>query len=185
MSAPIQNLVISLGVMQLAKRVPFDDPVTLNYVRVAYVSVQVLILGVYYYLSTIVKQKNDQTVLKYVEPAAPMSGDEPKVVTTTVKDYDLAEVSKLLRSSYTSLAMMAVMHLYFKFTQPLFVQSIMGLKGLYDAKLVAIHLLGKPATGDLARPFKAPSMFGGADSGPATDAASIAEAEKKVAKKDN
>ena len=80
----------------MAKRVPFDDPVTLNYVRVAYVSVQALILGVYYYLSTIVKQKNDQTVLKYVEPAAPMSGDEPKVVTTTVKDYDLSEVSKLV-----------------------------------------------------------------------------------------
>lgn len=80
----------------MAKRVPFDDPQTLNYVRVAYVSVQALILGVYYYLSTIVKQKNDQTVLKYVEPAAPMSGDEPKVVTTTVKDYDLSEVSKLV-----------------------------------------------------------------------------------------
>ncbi|KAH6902107.1 inorganic phosphate transporter [Coprinopsis sp. MPI-PUGE-AT-0042] len=185
MSAQIQNLVISLGVMQLAKRVPFDDPVILNYVRVAYVSVQLVILGVYYYLSTIVKQKNNQTVLKYVEQPSPMSSDEPKVVTTTVKDYDLGQVSTLLRSSYTSLAMMAVMHLYFKFTQPLFVQSIMGLKGLYDAKLVAIHLLGKPATGDLARPFKTAGMFGGADSGPATDAASIAEAEKKVAKKDN
>ena len=37
----------------------------------------------------------------------------------------------------------------------------MGLKNLYDAKVVAIHILGKAAEGDLKRPFKAPSMFGG------------------------
>lgn len=56
--------------------------------------------------------------------------------------------------------------------------------GLYDAKPVAIHLLGRPATGDLARPFKgAPSMFGGATPGPATDEASIKAASKKVTAK--
>ena len=100
------------------------------------------------------------------------------------------------------IAMMSVMHLYFKFTQPLFIQSLMGFKGLYDAKLVSIHLLGKPATGDLKRPFKAASMFGRelsfvsfpssiliivfyiASTGPQTDAASIAEAEKRVGKKE-
>ena len=99
------------------------------------------------------------------------------------------------------IAMMAVMHIYFHFTQPLFIQSLMGFKGLYDAKLVSIHLLGKPATGDLKRPFKAASMFGGnfffssqififiyghfiASTGPQTDAASIAEAEKRVGKKE-
>jgi hypothetical protein len=48
-----------------------------------------------------------------------------------------------------------------KYTQPLFIQALMGLKNLYDAKPVAIHLLGKPAEGDLKRPFKAASMFGG------------------------
>ena len=66
-----------------------------------------------------------------------------------------------LRSVYLGIAMMAVMHGYFRYTQPLFIQALMGLKGLYDAKLVAIYILGKPADGDLARPFKAPSMFGG------------------------
>lgn len=58
------------------------------------------------------------------------------------------------------IAMMAVMHIYFKFTQPLFIQALMGLKNIYDAKPVAIHILGKPATGDLKRPFKVASMFG-------------------------
>jgi hypothetical protein len=34
------------------------------------------------------KQKNDLKVLKYTEPAKPMSGEGPTQVTTTVKDYD-------------------------------------------------------------------------------------------------
>lgn len=106
------------------------------------------------------------------------SQETPKLVTTTVRDYDLSETSKLVRSSshlstptslnvlqlrsaYMGIAMMAVMHIYFKFTQPLFIQALMGFKNLYDAKPVAIHILGKPATGDLQRPFKVPSMFGG------------------------
>lgn len=37
----------------------------------------------------------------------------------------------------------------------------MGLKNLYDAKPVAIYILGKPAEGDLKRPFKSGGgMFG-------------------------
>lgn len=59
-------------------------------------------------------------------------------------------------------AMMGVMHIYFKFTQPLFIQSLMTLKNVYDAKLVQIYIVGKEAKDDLQRPFKSPSLFGGA-----------------------
>jgi hypothetical protein len=58
------------------------------------------------------------------------------------------------------IAMMGVMHIYFKFTQPLFIQSLMTLKNVYDSKLVQIYILGKEAKDDLQRPFKASSMFG-------------------------
>jgi len=58
-------------------------------------------------------------------------------------------------------AMMAFMHFYMGYTQPLFVQSLMGVKNLYDAKVVKIHAFRQPAEGDLKRPFKsAPGMFG-------------------------
>ena len=58
--------------------------------------------------------------------------------------------------------MMAIMHGYLRYTQPLFIQGLMGIKNLYDAKPVAIHILGKSAEGDLKRPFaSSPSMFGG------------------------
>ncbi|KAJ2914334.1 hypothetical protein MD484_g6084, partial [Candolleomyces efflorescens] len=168
----------------VARKIPFEDPDVLLYVRIAYVSVQLIVLAVYYYVSVQVKKKNDLTVLKYVEPPTPMSGEDGKLVTTTVRDYDLQQTSTGLRGVYTGVAMMGVMHIYFKFTQPLFIQSLMGLKSLYDAKIVQIHLLGQPASGELQRPFKVASMFG-APTGPQTDAAAIAEAEKKVGKKDD
>jgi hypothetical protein len=51
--------------------------------------------------------------------------------------------------------MMGFLHGYMKYTQPLFIQGLMGLKNLIEAKPVAIHILGRPAQGDLKRPFKA------------------------------
>ncbi|KAJ6624910.1 inorganic phosphate transporter [Mycena sp. CBHHK59/15] len=181
MNPAVQNLVISLGVMQVARKIPFDDPDILTYVRIGYVVVQVIVLGVYYYISMAIKSKNDQTVLKYVEAPGAMSQEPGQLVTTTVRDYDLSETSKLLRSVYMGIAMMGFLHGYMKFTQPLFVQGIMGLKGLYEAIPVKVHVLGQAATGDLKRPWKAAGgMFGAPAGGPQTDNASITEAEKRV-----
>lgn len=80
--------------------------------------------------------------------------------------------------------MMCFLHGYLKYTQPLFVQGIMGIKNLYDAKPVALYILNKQAEGDLKRPFKnAGGLFGAASGAPATDAAAIAEAEKRIGSK--
>jgi Phosphate transport (Pho88) len=38
----------------VARKIPFDDPNVLNYVRIAYVAAQIIILGVYFYTSFIV-----------------------------------------------------------------------------------------------------------------------------------
>jgi hypothetical protein len=58
--------------------------------------------------------------------------------------------------------MMGFLHLYLKYTQPLFVQAIMAFKSLYEAKTVKIHVLGQKADRDLKRPFKSGAgLFGG------------------------
>jgi len=183
MSNPLYNLGISLVAMQVARKIPFDDPEVLNYVRIGYVASQVIILGIYYFTSLRIKGKNDQTVLKYVEAASPMTKEPGELVTTTVRDYDLAETTKLVRGAYMGIAMMGFLHIYMKFTQPLFIQALMGLKGLYDAKPVHIHILGKPAEGDLKRPFKAAGGIFGGNADPQTDKAAIEEAEKRVGSK--
>ena len=58
-------------------------------------------------------------------------------------------IKKQVRGVYMGFAMMGFLHVYMKYTQPLFVQALMGLKSLCDAKTVAIHILGKPDTDTL------------------------------------
>lgn len=76
--------------------------------------------------------------------------------------------------------MMGVMHLYFKYTNPLLIQSIIPLKGAFEGNLVKIHLFGQPANGELKRPWKsAGGMMGmGGASDPKADKKSIEQAER-------
>ncbi|KAF7789736.1 hypothetical protein EIP86_000682 [Pleurotus ostreatoroseus] len=210
MNSATQNLLVSVVAMQVARKIPFDDPQVLTYVRIAYVVTQIVVLGVYYYVSAKIRAKNDQTVLKYVcqpngttspssapsdlntfplayttSPPLSQTKEPGNLVVTTNRDYDLGEVSKLVRGAYIGIAMMVFLHGYMKYTQPLFIQALMGLKNLYDAKPVAIWLLGKPAEGDLKRPFKAGGgLFGMPGAEPQTDKAAIDEAEKRIGKKE-
>ncbi|CAN6621259.1 SRP-independent targeting protein 3 [Trichomonascus vanleenenianus] len=179
MNPAVSNLVIMLVMMQVSKKIPFEDPTILLAVRVGYVLSNVLIFGLYLYTRQVIAKKNDMTTLKYVEPANALSGTtENKLVTTTVKDYDLQQVNSAIKGVFTGIAMMAFMHLYMKYTNPLLLQSIMPLKSALEQNIVKIHIFGKPASGDLKRPFKTTSLFGGAAPGGAqTDKKSISEAE--------
>jgi hypothetical protein len=114
-----------------------------------------------------------------VEPPSTLSGTtESKLVTTTIKEYDLQQVNSAMKGVFQGIAMMAFMHLYMKYTNPLLVQSILPVKSAFEQNIVQIHLFGKAASGDLKRPFKAASMFGGAGADVKTDKKAISEAEK-------
>lgn len=194
------NLVIILVMMQASKKIPFDDPNVLNGVRALYIISNLIIFGVYMYTKMQIDKKKgtlftslryhlpsltssrrtDLTVLKYVEPAPMGSTEEPKAVTTTVHAYDQQQLKGLFKSQLMGVGMMCVMHLYFKYTNPLLIQSIIPLKGAFEGNLVKVHVLGQPATGDLKRPWKAAGgMFGAAGQGEIkTDKKSIEAAEK-------
>ncbi len=82
-------------------------------------------------------------------------------MTTTVRDYDLNETSKATRGVFTGIAMMAFLHLYMKYTQPLLLQSLLPVKAALESKPALIYIWGKKPEGDLKRPWKAASPFGG------------------------
>ncbi|KAH8725409.1 inorganic phosphate transporter Pho88 [Phaeosphaeriaceae sp. PMI808] len=169
-----------MGFMQISKRIPFDDPNVLNGVRALYIVSNLIIAGIYFFVQQKINKKNDMTVVKYVEPAPMGSGEEPKFVATTVKAYDLGKLRELYKAQLMGVGMMAVMHIYFKYTNPLLIQSIIPLKGAFEGNLVKIHLLGQSATGDLQRPWKAAGGMMGAMSGGdiKTDKKSIEAAER-------
>lgn len=120
------------------------------------------------------------TTLKYVEPPQMGSSEEPKLVTTTIHAYDLQQLRNQFKGQLMGIAMMAFMHGYLKYTNPLLIQSIIPLKSAFENNLVKIHIMGFPATGDLKRPFKAAgglmSAFQGGNT--ASDKKSIEAAEK-------
>lgn len=101
----------------------------------------------------------DLTTLKYVEPAPMGSSEEGKLVTTTIHAYDSQQVRTAFRGQLMGVAMMAFMHVYLKYTNPLLIQSIIPLKSAFENNIVKIHLWGQPASGDLKRPFKQPQGF--------------------------
>ncbi|PLB52152.1 inorganic phosphate transport PHO88 [Aspergillus steynii IBT 23096] len=158
-SPQVTNLVIIVVMMQLAKKVPFEDPDVLMLVRGMYTLSNVLILSLYLYTQTKINSKKDLTTLKYVEPAPMGSNEEPRPVTTTNMEYDKGQLRQLIKGQLMGVGMMGVMHLYFKYTNPLLIQSIIPLKSAIESNLVKIHVFGRPATGDLQRPFKAANSF--------------------------
>lgn len=180
MNPQISNLAIMLVMMQLARRIDMEDDKNIMYIRIAYGASVAVAWLIYQLIRQKIVAKNDLTTLKYVTLAAPMSGEGEKLEVTTVRDYDLKEVDSAIKSIYTGLAMMGFMHLYMKYTNPLFMQCISPVKTALESNEVKIHLFGKPASGDLKRPFKAASMFGGFGGGNAakTDKKSIEEAER-------
>ncbi|KAI9738620.1 MAG: hypothetical protein M1834_008124 [Cirrosporium novae-zelandiae] len=179
-SPQITNLIIIIGMMQISKKIPFDDPNILLGVRILYLVSNLIILAIYQYIGMQIAKKRDMATLKYVEPAPMGSQEEPKLITTTIQKYDESQLRSLRKSQLMGIGMMCVMHLYFKYTNPLLIQSIIPLKGAFESNLAKIHLFGQLATGDMKRPWKAAGgMMGMAGGGEIkTDKASIEAAER-------
>ncbi|KAI7901378.1 inorganic phosphate transporter Pho88 [Cokeromyces recurvatus] len=183
---PMFNMGFLLVSMQLAKKVDWNDPNVVTYARMGYYGAQVLVVIMAYGLITLIKKKNDTTVLTYNAPQRPsMSGDSsaPQTITTTVRDYDVEQVKQFIQSTLTSIVIISVMHFQFKFTQPLLMQSIMPIKNLLTHKESLIHLWGDAPEGNLARPFVAENplgaltnMFGGGNNNAAAPAANTTTA---------
>ncbi|KAF2666129.1 inorganic phosphate transporter-like protein pho88 [Microthyrium microscopicum] len=182
MNPAISNLVIILFLVQAAKKIDFENPLVMTSARGAYILSNLIILGAYAYINMKINAKKDLTVIKYVEPAPMGSAEEPKAVVTTIYDYDRGQLKQLIRSTLMGVGMMCVMHFYFKYTNPLVIQSIIPLKGLFEGNLVKIHLLNKPASGELKRPWKANSgIMGAMQQGEIkTDKKSVEKAEKST-----
>ncbi|KAL2759807.1 hypothetical protein ACRALDRAFT_1060203 [Sodiomyces alcalophilus JCM 7366] len=180
-SPQITNLVIMLGMMQVSRRVPFDEPNVLNGCRAAYLFSNLLIAMIYMYILSKINAKKDMTTLKYVEPPPMGSSEEPKLVTTTIHAYDSSQLKQLFRSQAMGMVMMAFMHLYMKYTNPLLVQSIIPLKSALESNLAKIYIWGQPASGDLKRPFKTGGgLMGGLQSGPAQSDKKAVEAAERA-----
>ncbi|KAL1915631.1 uncharacterized protein VTP21DRAFT_6390 [Calcarisporiella thermophila] len=181
MSSQLVNLGLVFILIQVSRKFDTTDPNVILGIRAAYVISQLVILGGCFYIKSKITQKHDQTVLKYVEPKP--GNPEGELVVTTHEKYDLDEVQKQIKQTLIGLAIIAGIHIYFGTFQPLFLQTVIPVRGFLTSKVAQIHLWGKAAEGDLKRPFVAEGPFA-AMTQPKTDEASIKKAEEAAGKKD-
>lgn len=64
------NLVVILGMMQVSKKIPFEDPLWLNGIRGMYVLSNLIILGLYVYSGIVIKKKNGLFIHPSIHPRA-------------------------------------------------------------------------------------------------------------------
>ncbi|ORX71979.1 hypothetical protein DL89DRAFT_205610, partial [Linderina pennispora] len=146
----IIQMGIIFGTMHLVKRFGLENPEYALYIRSMYAIGTLVLLGMTFVIKQKITQKNDTTALEYDDTATGSSGQ--RIETTNVK-YDLQEVAKLQKSSLFTIVIVLFMHFKFGYIQPLILQSILPLFNFVKSPLFQVHVLGKPATDSLARPW--------------------------------
>ncbi|CCD22941.1 Snd3p NDAI_0A07870 [Naumovozyma dairenensis CBS 421] len=181
MNSQVSNIVIMLVMMQASRRIDMENETNIFYIRAAYGTSFIIGFLIYQFARRKIISRNDITELKYKHKE---QGTNKEVeIVTTVKEYDLQEIDAAIKSTFTNLAMMGFMHLYMKYTNPLFMQSISPIKSALEHNEVQIHLFSKAATGDLKRPFKTPSLmdsFMNAGAGATAQSADVDEELPKI-----
>ncbi|KAJ1981562.1 phosphate transporter (Pho88) [Dimargaris xerosporica] len=158
MSGQLSNMALVLGLVQLAKHLDLEAPERIGYIRLGFAVANLCIFAMCLYLRRVIQQTNDQTPLKYNEPAG-LGNPEPKVVETTNRDYDLQEVKKQINSTLMTMALLGFLHYKWGFVQPLFLQSILPLKTFFTSNLVQVHAYKQAAVDRLQRPWRPENPF--------------------------
>ena len=165
MHPQVTNILIMLIMIGLGRFINTDNPTILTIIRILYIASITTTLSIYYITKQRIKKANDLKVLKYVKgnsmtSAEYLMGQKESLETITVRDYDMKDIDAALRSTYQSILMMFLMHVVMKYNNPLFMQLVSPVKNAVENNVVKIHSFGKPAVGDLKRPFAGGTLFG-------------------------
>ncbi|KAK4524367.1 hypothetical protein GAYE_SCF03G2267 [Galdieria yellowstonensis] len=149
----ISKLIFTAAVLAVTGFSERDDWRLAILERVLFTLYMFCSLVVNYWLQRVVEKKRDASVIIISNPSS------TEEVRTTVEEYDL---SVLFRSRIVSIANgILIFFLLFKLHihAPVVLLSSLGLFAIFQDPLFQIHVLGRPAEGSLARPFKRGQLF--------------------------
>ncbi|OMJ26768.1 Inorganic phosphate transport protein PHO88 [Smittium culicis] len=174
------------GSIQVAKYIKIDQPENLNQLRTLFITTTLIFYSLCLVVRQVVISKNNTTAFEYVEPPAP-GKEESTPVKTTVCAYDLDQINKLIKSSLFSTIIVSALHLYFKITQPLIIQSVLPLFSLLKSPNFCVNILGFAPTASFERPWVVRSAFGNFESQPSAvdSTATTAAAAPAIKEKSN
>uniref|UniRef100_A0A7S4R7I3 Inorganic phosphate transporter n=2 Tax=Alexandrium monilatum TaxID=311494 RepID=A0A7S4R7I3_9DINO len=156
---PLTHLVPMMAMLLLQRY----DLVTLGYLphmRVLFVAVQLLSLGTLGLLYRRIKLMPSAGERIHV-PALRQWGQELRpAVQQSASEYDISKLTEQLQQLVVGCCILGFIHLKWGYVLPLALQSLSTPLQLVDSPLVQIHLRGRPARGNLKRPFPMVSPFG-------------------------
>jgi len=167
------RMMVMLPALLVMGQVDWTNPTYLLILRVAFGTIQALLLLVAGVMFLKIRSKNQQTKVVVPPPAAPSwapAPSEPQTPTDmTTAEYDLQQLRKMCTEVLFSLAICSFIHYKWEIAPPLFMQSILAPFNLYKNPLFQIHILGQP---EPKRPFAEPpgpfaGLMGGSEQ-PAT-----------------
>jgi F0F1-type ATP synthase assembly protein I len=153
-SKMVVGMVAPMLGVQLMKR--FDDtkPSFLLGLRAVFTAAVVLHTLVSFLLQQRIAATKDETPVKEeFNPLSMLLGGGAAAGPKTARDYDLAQLNKMTSSFRLGVVVVALLHWKFKWNQMLVYQATQYVVELFYHPLVQIHLLGRPTTGPLSRPF--------------------------------
>ncbi|PVV02009.1 hypothetical protein BB560_003549 [Smittium megazygosporum] len=142
-----------------------DKPENIRQLRIMYMTATAIYFSIGLLIWQIIRSKPNPAPLVYDEPVN--GQEEPTHVETTVSEYDLSQIEKMLKGSIPSTLVIVALHYYFKVNQPLIIQSVLPIITILRSPLFGIHILGMKPTGSFERPWINRSSFGNAMNQPA------------------
>lgn len=140
--------------------------------RLVYCASTIVVVATFVYVTTLIRRKNEEATIEVTQPGA----STPTKMSTA--DYDVSQCKTKIQQAVLGAVFIAFIHYKWGALMPLLFQSLAAIINLSDDPEIQIHLLGKPATGKLKRPFVNPieNFFNPTD-------ATTAKEEKKSHKK--
>ncbi|ORX41720.1 hypothetical protein BCR36DRAFT_587827 [Piromyces finnis] len=173
--------------MNIIGKIDFEnDPEKRMYLFIAYgvsQGISLLIAGIIYLR---IKSKNEKElihikntgVVANAQAVVDKDTDGNEVITQTIMEYDMDKVKQMFGNTFLTIGVSIFLYYKFQIIKPLAVQSLFAFKNLLEQPLVSIHIFGKKATGELARPFKSSNILG-----PKEEAVSDKEVKRMEKKK--
>ncbi|KAI9298697.1 hypothetical protein K502DRAFT_362128 [Neoconidiobolus thromboides FSU 785] len=166
----ILNFILVIVLTQVLRFFDAENPSVLNGIRLMYVTANGIVYGILYYCYLQIQKRGNQKELSYNENPPAYSDAAPVTIITTYEEYDKAELIKFVRTSLISMAISVLIHYRMGYVQPIFIQSILPLKNIFNNPLVKIYLLNHPEVNELKRPFNVQSNpFSPATTSPTTN----------------
>jgi len=213
MVTTVKQVVAAMVITRLINSLNHDDPKAVSRARLSFVGYLLLTQVLIFFSRIKIATLNDETTVEIPAQPNPLAGlfapppgededsssekgaaKQQKTEKMTARDYDLKELNQMRNALVFPILFSAYLHLKKGLVKPLMIQACLGIYQTLTSPLIQIHIFGRSAEGELARPFnrmrqtragtKEPESVGGDNEPPETEKAEQKEGDESTSDQD-